>query len=208
MSITVEQFAAKLEALGQGKALAGLLRKEMIATGLQAQGGVQLAIRDRLARRSGGLMRSPAFRVDTLGALPQLTVSSGGGKGARGELRYAALQEYGGTVRPTKGQWLAIPVGPALTPSGVARYATARDVPGLTFIHREGAGAILAKVKPGRKGAEPSLEVWFDLRRQVTIRGKYFTRDGVQPAFAGFNARVADAIAKITAPASPSLGAP
>lgn len=34
---------------------------------------------------------------------------------------YAAIQEFGGTVRAKAGKWLTIPVGPALTPSGVIR---------------------------------------------------------------------------------------
>lgn len=207
MSITVKQFAAKLEALGQGKALAALLRKELIATGLQAQAGTQTMIRERLAMRTGTLAKSPAFTVgkgEESDTFPQLTVRVGGRAGGK-ELRYAALQEFGGTVRPVKGQFLAIPVGPALTAAGVPRFATARDVPGLTFIRLAGNGAILAKVKKGRgKNAPSTLEVWFDLRRSVTIKGKHFVRDGVRPAFDGFNVRIADAITRAINPASPT----
>lgn len=35
---------------------------------------------------------------------------------------YAALQEFGGQVTPTRGQFLRIPIGEGLTPSGVSRY--------------------------------------------------------------------------------------
>lgn len=203
MSITVAQFAAKLEALGQGKALAALLRKELIATGLKAQADTQTTIRERLAMRTGTLVKSPAFSIDAGEVFPQLTVRVGGRAGGK-ELRYTALQEFGGTVRPVKGRFLAIPVGPALTGAGVPRYATARDVPGLTFIRTDG-GAVLAKVKKGRgKNAPPQIEVWFSLRRSVTIGGRHFTRDGVRPAFAGFNVRIADAIARAINPGSPT----
>jgi len=207
MSITVQQFAAKLEALGQGKALAALLRKEMIITGLSAQGATQGLINQRLRVRSGFLQRSPAFRVEEVAALPELHVSAGGGQGKRGELRYAALQEYGGTVRPVKGKFLAIPVGPALTGAGVARYASARDVPGLSFIPTAGGGAVLGKSKGRGKNAR--METWFILRRQVTIQGRYFVRDGTRPAFAAFGDRMTANIARLLVPSSPApSGAP
>lgn len=43
-------------------------------------------------------------------------------------------------IEPKGGGNLAIPVGPALTASGVARYSGPRDVPGLTFIPSHGGG--------------------------------------------------------------------
>ena len=189
--MTVEAFAGQLDKLGQGKALEALLRRELIRTGLEAQAGAMEKAGERLNVRSGFLRRSIAFRVEGDAAAPELIVSAGGGRGNRGELRYAAIQEYGGTVVPKKGQWLAIPVGPALTPAGVARFATARDVPDLRFIRLPGGGAILAKVKPGKKGQPSQLTVYFDLRRSVTLRGRYYMLQGVKPAFDAFQPRLA-----------------
>jgi hypothetical protein len=51
------------------------------------------------------------------------------------------LHEDGGTIGPTKGQYLRIPTKMAQTPAGVDRWAgrSARDIPG-TFLVRAGAG--------------------------------------------------------------------
>lgn len=35
---------------------------------------------------------------------------------------YTAIHEYGGVIKPKHGKYLAIPMGKALTPSGVARF--------------------------------------------------------------------------------------
>lgn len=50
---------------------------------------------------------------------------------------YAAIHEFGGTVRAKASKWLTIPVGPALTPSGVAR-GPARSFPNLTLLVPKG----------------------------------------------------------------------
>lgn len=46
--------------------------------------------------------------------------------------KYAAIQEYGGTITPVKAKMLAIPVGKALTSAGVPRYSSPEQVEGDT----------------------------------------------------------------------------
>lgn len=212
MSITVHQFTDKLIGLVEGGRLKAILRKELIATGIEAQGNVQAKIEERLKVRTGALRRSPASRIEILDRWPQLTVSAGGARGGRGELRYAALQEFGGTVRPVKGRFLAIPVGPALTAAGVPRYASPRDVPGLAYVQSRKGQPLLVMAqnagkvgKSGRaggsaKGGTLAGSVWYILRRSVTIRGKFFVRDGVADAFTGFGGRISSAIAQAMQP--------
>lgn len=50
---------------------------------------------------------------------------------------YARIQETGGVVRAVRSKWLTIPVGPALTPSGVAR-GPARSFPNLVLLIPKG----------------------------------------------------------------------
>lgn len=75
-----------------------------------------------LQSRTGNLRRSLGFqvsgsRLDDL----RLAVFSAGTK-------YANLQENGGTIRPKRGDYLTIPIADNLTPSGVPRYPSAKDL--------------------------------------------------------------------------------
>lgn len=89
----------------------------------------------------------------------------------------AAILEFGGEVKPTKAQALAIPItgGPALTERGVPRYAGPREA--------EAAGHKLFVLKTGGKAylAEDTgrgkLEFWYVLKPSVTIPAfRYATR--------------------------------
>jgi hypothetical protein len=78
---------------------------------------------------------------------------------------YAKIQEYGGTIVPKKGRYLAIPIGPALTKSGVPRFPGGpRTVQNLTFIARKGRNPLLAQ---RRKGG--GITPFFVLVRSVMI---------------------------------------
>lgn len=68
--------------------------------------------------RSGDLRRS-------ITAMPVEEDEHGlrGGMLAGQGLPYAPIQEFGGTILPVNGQFLAIPMEDALTPSGVPRFA-------------------------------------------------------------------------------------
>lgn len=77
-------------------------------------------------------VRTGAYRSSITRSEPELTPL---GFEARVGVRkgpaspYAAIHETGGVIR-AKGRLLAIPIGPALTPAGVARYKSPRDLVG------------------------------------------------------------------------------
>lgn len=78
---------------------------------------------------------------------------------------YLAFQHKGGRIVPRNAKNLAIPIGNALTPAGVPRYASPRQIPNLVFIPKTKAGnAILALSQPGGK-----LDPLFVLKKEVTI---------------------------------------
>lgn len=92
--------------------------------------------------RSGDMKRSGTampVEEDANGLRGGLLVGQG--------LPYAPLQEFGGTIFPTKGTYLTIPIGEALTPSGVPRFTAleAEDAGYSTFIK----GRIIFGVKDG-----------------------------------------------------------
>lgn len=146
-----------------------------------------------LNARTGRLRNSIAADVTQDGAGVTLTVSAG----ASGQLRYAKIHETGGTITPKRGKFLAIPVGPALTGAGVARYVSPRDVPDLVFIStRNGAAGVLVK-KQGRKGNE-RLQVWFRLVRRVKIKPKGYMRRAQRAAVQAFPVVLAEQLKRAT----------
>lgn len=179
MSETVGDLAARLRAAGRD-GLAALLRRELVKTGLQAEGAARENIGARLKVRTGALRRSIASRVKEESGEHMLLLQAG----AVGAAPYARMQEDGGEVRPTRGRFLAFPArgGPAETAGGVARYPSPRSVPGLRFVAtRGGAGGLLVKDIGGRgKGGRGArTEVWYILARRVRIRGQHYLRDGI-----------------------------
>lgn len=73
------------------------------------------------------------------------------------------------TIKPTKGQYLAIPVGPALTRAGVSRYKGPRDsaLPKLSVAPSKKSDTLLLFDKNSRKGFKESI--YFVLKKEVTI---------------------------------------
>jgi hypothetical protein len=99
-----------------------------------------------------------------------LRLRAGGGPR---DVRYAALQDLGGVVHAKSGKFLAIPLGPALTASGVPRYATPRDVPGL-FVWRSHGGRLLLGRRTGRVGRPTP---YFALVKSVRVPASRYLTD-------------------------------
>lgn len=80
------------------------------------------------------------------------------------------------TITPTKGQFLAIPIGENLTGAGVARYSSPRQVEGGFFIKTK-TGRLLFGYKNGKKGKFRPL---FTLVKSVLVQGSGALFDGVE----------------------------
>lgn len=124
-----------------------------------------------IRRRSSDLARSMSARLtgDTLADM-QLVESAGGTEAA-----HARLQEYGGTIVPRKGKWLAIPTELALTASGQPRrgYESPRNVPDLFFFQSDrdvAADRAWLVRSTAWKRASPALDS--EVPRQVRGRAK------------------------------------
>lgn len=91
-----------------------------------------------LKRRTAALAQSVVGRATYVASgLPGFRVGIFRGPA----LKYAAVQEYGATILPVRAKYLAMPVGEALTPAGVARWKSPRDFPGrLVFIPFRNSG--------------------------------------------------------------------
>lgn len=154
------------------------LRTLGVELAVELQAGAVDRITARLGTRTGMLRRSAKGRSKITPDGLELRLSVGSGGSGR-DLAYAAIQEEGGVVRPTRSRYLAIPVGPARTGAGAGRYASPRDVPGLTFVQSRRGQPLLVKAETSGKGKRQVLAgtVYYVLRRSVRISGKHFARD-------------------------------
>lgn len=120
--------------------------------------------------RTGALRRSFGYAVEGQGLASVLRVFSQG-------LPYAAIQEFGGTIRPKNKRFLTIPLPDAKTPAGAlkggarlvqrgSKYFTADGDP--TFIFRSKRGNLLigAEAKNGRR------RLLYTLKPSVTLKAR------------------------------------
>lgn len=191
----LDALVSGLEAV-DGVAVRGIIAREAQRVGLRAQRLVRegYLTGQRLQVRSGRLRASVEYDVRDEGAAVTLALRAGGGAK---DVRYARLQEYGGIVKPVVAKYLAIPVGPALTGRGTPRYPSPRDVPGLTFALSRRGQPMLVKRSDERRGKRRTAqagEVWYLLRRSVTIRGVHYLRDARDAAAAALPVVIAEAV--------------
>lgn len=133
---------------------------------------------EMLKRRTGFLRRSVGQQVtgSTLSDLSLRVFTAGA--------NYAALQEFGGTVKPKRSRFLTIPTKANLTAGGDARYPSARDFinshKGQTFFLRRGTSLLLMWNKPsaaarksgGVRGKDKPVAM-FRLVRSVAIPPRF-----------------------------------
>ncbi len=184
--MTFDQFRARLQSAAETR-LHAALRREMATTVEDAVGRAKARLGgDVLMVRTGNLRRSitgEVVRADASGI--EGAVMAGGGPRA---VRYAAIHEYGGTIRPVNAKALAIPLKRAQNPNKSAKYASPRQVQGLTLIWPKGSprGWLVKRKKR-------STEFWFKLVRKVTIPERPYVRPSVREAVTGLRGRVHDA---------------
>ena len=139
---------------------------------------------DKLQNRSGQLRRS--FGSEVVGGIGQstpltLAVFSQGSI-------YSRLQEYGGVIKPKKAKYLTVPLDDALTPSGVQRYPSARDLfnryPDQVRVIKVKSGRLFI-VSDGKPGSKPPKRK----KRQSDLVWLYQLKKSVKvPARLGFRA--------------------
>ena len=93
-----------------------------------------------LKRRTGRLASSIGFKVSNKQGNWVAEIGSGARTGKR--VSYANILETGGTIRPKKTRYLAIPLKAALTRAGAPRKSSPRDW-AKTFIKKSNAGNLI-----------------------------------------------------------------
>ena len=201
-----EAFSALLRAFGRrGARAAGAISRDMLSG-------------QRLARRTGSLARAITSAPELIEGLPGVRVGIFSGPA----LQYAGVQEFGtkgknpespyDTIRPVKAKALAMPVGEALTPAGVPRYASPREYPReLSFVpFRSGGkavGALYEKrdIAKERRAASrekrgftlQNLEAAYVLLKEVDVSPHEFLNDGMKNALPALGEDVADEVARL-----------
>lgn len=146
-------------------------------------------IEARMEMRSRQLLTSVRSELDRDGDTLRGIVSAGGSFGGL-EVRYARLQELGGTIRPVNASLLAIPVDAGLTGPGIPRYTSPRQMPFAAFRPVSGRPKLRYVVYDARNN-----DVYFLLVTETEVRGKYFMRDALAEVYANLAAELADVAA-------------
>ena len=176
--ISFQQLRASFEE--NARQLHGLVAGVAHATGGKIEDRARANVQARLTMRSRELWASIRTEVDDQhhGLVELRALAGGTWNGLR--IAYARIQEEGGLVLPVHAKVLAIPVGPALTGPGVARYPSARMAPNLVpIIPSEPRGNLVGWLVNKDTG-----ETWYLWLRSTLIKGVHYLRDAVQSVHA------------------------
>lgn len=131
-----------------------------------------------LTPRTGNLRRALFWKIFLADRDAVLVVGADAKKAA-----YAGIQEFGGTIRPTRAKHLAIPLDAARTAKGVARLS-AREFMArpeqLGFEHAFVNKRRTAIMGVRRSGGERVAEPVFALKSSVTIPERSYVRASVR----------------------------
>ena len=165
-TLTPQQFARLMRR--SGPEIEREVQSTLTAAALAGEADAKLNA-TRLLRVRTGLLRNSirgiVTQVGTGATGFVVTLRAGNDR----NVKYARIQELGGTIRPRRSRYLAVPQdpGPALTGAGVQRYQSPRQVPGLRVVP-SGAGRLRLVDDDGR--------TWYHLVKQVRIRRKLYLR--------------------------------
>ena len=166
-TLTPKQFARAIKKAGR-ELVHQEISRTMTMAALDTEARAKLNATNLLRVRSGRLRNSIVSHALFNAAGPnsgwELILKAGN----TNDVRYARIQEEGGTIRAKNAKFLAIPLdpGPAVTGAGVSRYSSPRQVPGL---HVQGRGQRLRLV-------DGEGRTWYVLRRSVNIKPKLYLR--------------------------------
>jgi|TARA_Y100000289_G_C3908311_1_gene143186 phage gpG-like protein len=120
--------------------------------------------------RSGRLRASISAKAVSEGRSTVGILLQAGGR-SKG-VSYARIHEDGGEIKPKTSKFLTIPVHDSLTTgSGVARYASARDVPGLAFAQSRKGQPLLVHQVTG--------EVFYLLKKRIRIKKRPYMKPAI-----------------------------
>jgi hypothetical protein len=163
-------IAGNVNPKDQGKAIYRNFKNSLLIVESALKGNVSGSL---LNVRSGRMRSSIGSKVEADDNGLVGTVGSGVRSGGR--VKYANIQEEGGTITPRVKQFLTIPLDAAKTPSGVTRF-TAQDVrKGRTnykgsFIRNSIIFGVLQRGSARRTSIVPL----FVLKKSVTIRASKY----------------------------------
>lgn len=188
--MNLDEFGAALLKLGNEG-----VRQAAVGTATAVSNQVvreaKLNLSGRVLRVGSGRLRASAQgSVDVSG--DRVTAVARVGGGGVGEVPYASIHEHGGVIRPKRGRFLAIPMGPALKGGkngGAGMWP--RDIPGLTFIPIKG-GAQGMLVKRMGRGKSASWVPWFHLVRSVRMPKRPYLAPAVDAVVPTIPATMAD----------------
>lgn len=161
-----------------------LIAKTVIPTMRRIGGGLQSYILrnklqgDPLERRSGTLGRALFYRITVADAEREVILTIGADKKKAPQ---AAVQEYGGTIRPKNARSLAIPLEAARTARGLARITARRfmENPGeLGYDAAFVADDVIFGVKETKNRED--VDPVFALKKQVVLPERSYIRSGVR----------------------------
>lgn len=125
----LDDLTRKLQRLTRKLKAGGLARElapELLAVALEGEATAKRNATGNPAVRSGRLRGSIQGLYD---AERGTLILRAGGRNRGRSVGYARLQDLGGTIRPRRTKYLAIPLSAAKTGAGVPRFASARHDP-------------------------------------------------------------------------------
>ncbi len=91
---------------------------------------------------------------------------------------YAAIQELGGIIKPTKAKALAIPVHPEAV-RWTEKGGEPKDFPGLVMIKRKNGAPLLVRIEGKGRGKGERMTPMFILLKSVQIPARPYIRPAV-----------------------------
>lgn len=180
--IQLELFADRLKGIGREE-FTRRLNVALAEVALEMEAGAKRNATGAPMVRTGRLRQSIRASVQDGTSGPEIHLQAGDAR-----VRYAALQEFGGTVRPTVSDFLRIPLDAALTASGVDRFSGRLRIlaPNEFYARRTTTGLFLFKAD------EVDGPPWYKLVREVEIKGSRYLGKAMNAALGSLQLRLAD----------------
>lgn len=191
MAITLSEWVQRLDAAARER-LPGELRRVTIAGAMHAEG--QARLNATKGGRSGLNVRTGLLRNSTT-ARAEFDARSGGVDSLiriRANVPYASTHEYGATITPKAGRYLAIPLPAAKTAAGVSR-GSPRMFPDLFFVISSRGNPLLAR----RDG--DGIVPMFALKERVTVPRRPFVAPALEDTRKRLPAMIAGAFRRAVA---------